>query len=195
MPGVSSVNFRGLPPGFQLTGGRGISMPRDGPVLLRLAPQRKGNRAATERLVLLLAREHVLQLVVLQQLASLRHQVPDLVLAPHRHDDRVELDGRSRHFRGFRLGDGQRDFAFRCLRFGGGFLLLGDLRLLRHGSLGAHERRLRLARRALQRRAGGDKERQGCKQCRRGSLSGARNHVASCPLDSGRGSLFDDTGL
>ena len=26
MPGVSRVNFRGLPPGFQLTGGRGISI-------------------------------------------------------------------------------------------------------------------------------------------------------------------------
>ena len=44
---------------------------RDDPVLFRLAPQRKGHRAAAERFAPALAGEHVLQFVVLQQLAGL----------------------------------------------------------------------------------------------------------------------------
>ena len=195
MPGVSRVNLMGLPPGFQRIGGLGISMratvqawsdslhsakatgrPRS--VSFRPLPvntycsswSSSNSRACDTR----------------SRIWSSR--VTDTTIASSSHF-------RGRDFRGFRLGDGQRDFAFRRLRFGGGFLVLGGLRLLRPGtsmlskdaspSPGSPCNVVHAARSSD--RAASSAAAAACRV--QGVIS------PEAPIDSGAGSVFDDSGL
>ena len=120
MPGVSVRNDQRLAARLPLDRRTGKLDLRDGPFLLRLAPQREGDRASTQRLAFALAGQDVLEFDVAQQRLPFGDEIVDrlVAVANVRLDDHLG-DGVFRlldlGFLG--LGDGQRDLALLLLGF------------------------------------------------------------------------------
>ena len=83
----------------------------DGPVLLRLAPQREGDRPAAQHLMPTLTDKGVVQIHVAQLRLALGNQVADDEVARAAFDDQLrQVSSLRRRLALFRLGDGHRNF-------------------------------------------------------------------------------------
>ncbi|MBK7902966.1 MAG: hypothetical protein IPJ97_08430 [Proteobacteria bacterium] len=111
-PGVRTMKGKGLPAGLPFDRRAGDLDVHDGPLLLRLAPQRKDDRTPAQRLLSAFAREHILEFDITKQRLRFGHEIENhhVTFALSFNDHFLELLVR-RHICGmFGLGHGRRNF-------------------------------------------------------------------------------------
>ena len=105
---------KGLPAGLPLDRRAGDLDVHDGPFLLRLAPQSKGDRTPAKHFLPSLSREHILELDITKNGLRLGHEIKDhlVTFAASLNDNLLEFIGGRDVFGMLRLGNDKRNLPF-----------------------------------------------------------------------------------